>query len=156
MPIYADKRTGKKVIQYQIGFRNVPDPKNPGKLIKRPKYKTEVVGKSARKARKILVKREAEWEQKKYSEEFVPEAPKPQYTFSELMAWRHTFNTNMRKVGVDQTVIMKLTGHKTPSMFNRYNMVDHEDATNAMKRLNLFLSEQKSFISSDDVQTGLF
>jgi len=47
----------------------------------------------------------------------------------------------MRKAGVDQTVIMKLTGHKTLSMFNRYNTVDQEDATNAMKRLNLFLSE---------------
>jgi integrase len=69
---------------------------------------------------------------------------------------RHTFNTNMRKAGVDQTVIMKLTGHKTLSMFNRYNTVDQEDATDAMKRLNLFLSEQKSFKSSDDVQTGLF
>ncbi len=57
MPIYTDKRTGKKVIQYQIGFKNVPDPKNPGKLIKRPKYKTEVVGKSARKARKKLCKK---------------------------------------------------------------------------------------------------
>ena len=28
---------------------------------------------------------------------------------------RHTFNTNMRKAGVDQSVIMKLTGHKTRS-----------------------------------------
>jgi integrase len=379
MPIYTDKRTGKKVIQYQIGFKNVPDPRNPGKLVSRPKYKTEVIGKSARKAKKILAKREAEWEQKKYSEEFVPETSKPQYTFGELMAWylelpiakkkrsytsdvekskpivtyfgkmaadkikpsmvesfqdrmlkskhrfgkkykpatvnrmvalmkrvfnlairedmvlknpcwkvtmlkednkrdriltveefdrllaelpdylkpivslgyytgmrrgeilkltwkkvnmqegyldlepedtknseprriyfndvlwdifrragkirslkhdyvftyrgkpikefregfnkalekagienfhfhdlRHTFNTNMRKAGVDQTVIMKLTGHKTLSMFNRYNTVDQEDAADAMKRLNFFLSEQKSFKSSDDVQTGLF
>ena len=43
---------------------------------------------------------------------------------------------------------------KPPSMFNRYNTVDREDAIDAMKRLNLFLSEQKSFKSSDDVQTG--
>ena len=50
---------------------------------------------------------------------------------------------------------MKLTGHKTLSMFNRYNTVDQEDATDAMKRLNLFLSEQKSFKSSDDVQTEI-
>jgi integrase len=27
---------------------------------------------------------------------------------------RHTFNTNMRMAGVDHSVIMKLTGHKTP------------------------------------------
>ncbi len=379
MPIYTDKRTGKKVIQYQIGFKNVPDKKNPGKLIRRPKYKTEVVGKSARIARKKLARREAEWEQKKYSEDFVPETPRPQYTFGELMAWylelpvakkkrsyntdvekskplvtyfgkmaadkikpsmvesfqdkmlksknrfgskykpatvnrmvalmkrvfnlairedmvlknpcwkvtmlrednkrdrilsgdefnrlfaelpaylkpiislgyysgmrrgeilkltwkkanmqegyldlepedtknseprriyfndvlrevfkragkvrslkhdyvftyrgkpikefregfnkaltkagiedfhfhdlRHTFNTNMRKAGVDQTVIMKLTGHKTLSMFNRYNTVDQEDAMGAMKRLDLFLSSQKSLESSDQVQTGPF
>jgi integrase len=37
---------------------------------------------------------------------------------------RQTFNTNMRKAGVEQTVIMKLTGHKTDSMFRRYNTVD--------------------------------
>ena len=86
MPIYTDKRTGKKVIQYQIGFRNVPDPQSPGKLIRRPKYKTEVVGKSARVARKKLVRKEAEWEQKKYLEEIAPEIAKPQYTFDELMA----------------------------------------------------------------------
>ena len=49
---------------------------------------------------------------------------------------------------------MKLTGHKTLSMFNRYNTVDQEDAMEAMKRLDLFLAEQKSFKSSDHVQTG--
>lgn len=67
---------------------------------------------------------------------------------------RHTFNTNMRKAGVDQTVIMKLTGHKTLAMFTRYNTVDQADAVNAMKRLDSFLSTQKSSESSDDVQTG--
>jgi integrase len=66
---------------------------------------------------------------------------------------RHTFNTNMRKAGVNQTVIMKLTGHKTMSMFNRYNTVDQDDAVKAMQRLNLLLSEQKTKKSSDHVQT---
>jgi integrase len=73
---------------------------------------------------------------------------------SRLHDLRHTFNTNMRKAGIDQTVIMKLTGHKTLSMFHRYNTVDQEDAIDAMKKLDLFLSEQKSFESSDHVQTG--
>ena len=59
MPIYTDKRTGKKVIQYQIGYKYVSDPERPGKLLKRPKYKTEVVGKSVRVDGKVLVKREA-------------------------------------------------------------------------------------------------
>jgi hypothetical protein len=45
---------------------------------------------------------------------------------------RHTFVTNPRKVGVDRTVIMKLTGHKTLSMFTCYNTVDEADAKQAM------------------------
>jgi hypothetical protein len=40
-------------------------------------------------------------------------------------------------------------------MFNRYNTVDQEDAMEAMKRLDLFLAEQKSFKSSDHVQYSL-
>jgi len=51
---------------------------------------------------------------------------------------------------------MKLTGHKTLCMFNRYNTVDQEDAMGAMKRLDLFLSAQKSLESSDQVQTATF
>ena len=67
---------------------------------------------------------------------------------------RHTFNTNRRKAGVDQTVIMKLTGHKALSMFNRYNTVDQDDAMEAMRKLDLLLVEQKTRESSDIVQTG--
>ena len=377
MPIYTDKRTGKKVIQYQIGHRFVPDKKNPGKLIKRPKYKTEVIGKSARIAKKTLTQREAECEKRKYQEERESEAVNQTYTFPELVSWyldlptvkrkrsynkdtersanllqyfgdmqadkikpsmvegfqcqmlettnrqrrkyrpatvnrmvalmkrifnlavredmalknpcwkvemlsednkrdriltadefnrlikelphhlvpivhlgyytgmrlgeilgltwkrvdmkegfvdlepvdtktseprrlyfndvlwsvfrkaskarridhdfvftfkgrpiksvrkgftnackhamienlrfhdlRHTFNTNMRKAGTDRTVIMKLTGHKTLAMFNRYNTVDQGDAVKAMQNLDRFLAVQDSSESSDDVQTG--
>ena len=60
----------------------------------------------------------------------------------------------MRKAGVDQTVIMKLTGHKTLSMFNRYNTVDQDDAVEAMRKSDLSLMEQKARKSSDIVQTS--
>ena len=53
---------------------------------------------------------------------------------------RHTFNTNMRKAGVDQVVIMKLTGHKTNEMFLRYSHIDQEQSESAMDKLNGFLS----------------
>jgi integrase len=53
---------------------------------------------------------------------------------------RHTFNTNMRKAGVDRSVIMKITGHKTMSMFERYNTVDSDDALMALRRLDAFLA----------------
>ena len=69
---------------------------------------------------------------------------------------RHTFNTNMRKAGVDQTVIMKLTGHKTLAMFNRYNTLDQDDALEAMRKLDLLILEQKALKSSDQVQTGFY
>lgn len=54
----------------------------------------------------------------------------------------HTFNTNMRKAGVDQSVIMKLTGHKTSSMFQRYTTVDIDDARNAYQKLEEHLSKE--------------
>jgi integrase len=56
---------------------------------------------------------------------------------------RHTFNTNMRKAGVERTVIMKLTGHKTDSMFRRYNTVDALDAREAMRRLDALLESER-------------
>jgi integrase len=56
---------------------------------------------------------------------------------------RHTFNTNMRKAGVDHSVIMKLTGHKTAAMFHRYNTVDTADAMEAYRKLDGFLGQEQ-------------
>ena len=58
------------------------------------------------------------------------------FTFHDL---RHTFNTNMRKAGVPESVIMKITGHSTREMFDRYNTVDEDDSREAVDRLELFL-----------------
>jgi integrase len=52
---------------------------------------------------------------------------------------RHTFNTNMRKAGVPQSVIMKMTGHKAAAMFKRYNTVDLEDGQEACRKLDEYL-----------------
>jgi hypothetical protein len=46
----------------------------------------------------------------------------------------------MRKAGVDQVVIMRLTGHKTNEMFLRYSHIDQEQSESAMDKLNGFLS----------------
>jgi integrase len=61
------------------------------------------------------------------------------YRFHDL---RHTFNTNMVKAGVDQIVIMKITGHKTNAMFRRYSHLDKEMGENAMSKLEQLLSNQ--------------
>jgi integrase len=55
---------------------------------------------------------------------------------------RHTFNTNMTKAGVEQVVIMKLTGHKTYAMFSRYSHLDKEQGEGAMEKLNGLLSSK--------------
>jgi integrase len=51
---------------------------------------------------------------------------------------RHTFNTNMRKAGVAESVIMDITGHSTREMFDRYNTIDEEDTRKAVNQLEAF------------------
>ena len=41
--------------------------------------------------------------------------------------FRHVAKSNLRNAGNSPTVIMKTSGHKTMSMFIRYNLVDEED-----------------------------
>jgi len=55
---------------------------------------------------------------------------------------RHTFTTNARKAGVDKTVIMKLTGHKTLSMFTRYNTMDEADARQALNLMEGYFGKK--------------
>jgi len=44
----------------------------------------------------------------------------------------------MRKAGVPESVIMKITGHSTWEMFDRYNTVDADDAKLAAERFGEF------------------
>jgi integrase len=52
---------------------------------------------------------------------------------------RHTFNTNMRKAGVPESVIMSITGHSTREMFDRYNTIDIDDTKCAVDHLESYL-----------------
>ena len=56
---------------------------------------------------------------------------------------RHTFTTNCVKAGVSKATIMKLTGHKTLSMFLRYSHLDREQSESAMNSLGELLSEKR-------------
>jgi integrase len=60
---------------------------------------------------------------------------------------RHTFNTNARRAGIDRTVIMKLTGHKTLSMFTQYNTVDPAEGKDATRRLVSYLKRESETAS---------
>lgn len=46
----------------------------------------------------------------------------------------------MRKAGVPQSVIMKITGHSTEQMFRRYNTIDSDDARDALTRFHAYLA----------------
>jgi integrase len=52
---------------------------------------------------------------------------------------RHCFNTNMRRSGVPESVIMKITGHSTREMFLRYDTVDSLDTRKAIDQMEGFL-----------------
>jgi integrase len=53
---------------------------------------------------------------------------------------RHTFNTNMRKAGVNESVIMAITGHSTRAMFDGYKTVDSDDKQQAVDQMQSFLA----------------
>ncbi|MBF0474534.1 MAG: site-specific integrase [Deltaproteobacteria bacterium] len=87
MPLYQDKRTNKWVIQYPVGYKYVPDKKNPGQMVKANKIKTEVIGISKKLAQKTLIQREAHWEQTKFDDEFIERPAKTKYSLKELIDW---------------------------------------------------------------------
>jgi integrase len=56
-------------------------------------------------------------------------------TFHDL---RHTFVTDMRKAGVPDKLIMKITGHSTREMFDRYNTITADEKSIANEQLTKF------------------
>jgi len=54
--------------------------------------------------------------------------------------FRHTAVTNMRRAGIDHLTIMKITGHKTLEVFQRYNSFLESDLREAASRFNTYLT----------------
>lgn len=62
---------------------------------------------------------------------------------------RHTFNTNMRKAGVADSVIMAITGHSTREMFDRYNTIDKNDMCQGIEKMEVFLANVTLSVTPD-------
>jgi integrase len=66
--------------------------------------------------------------------------------------FRRTAARNMIRAGVAQTVAMAITGHKTDSMFRRYNVTSPDDKREALRRQREYLAGLKSETKVTDLQ----
>lgn len=64
---------------------------------------------------------------------------------------RRTAVRNLVRAGIPQTVAMKLTGHKTDSVFRRYDIVSDLDLKDAARRLDDVANSQWSRMSEGTV-----
>ena len=60
---------------------------------------------------------------------------KDKFTFHSL---RHTVNTDLRRAGVQESVISAILGHVNNTMFGRYNTIDVDDLRQAMSKLEFY------------------
>ncbi|HZR81907.1 MAG TPA: tyrosine-type recombinase/integrase [Candidatus Binatia bacterium] len=57
--------------------------------------------------------------------------------------FRRSAARNLVRAGVDRDVARKITGHKTESMFSRYNITDERDQREALRRVDQYVAARR-------------
>ena len=57
---------------------------------------------------------------------------------------RRSAARNMRRAGIDRSVIMRVGGWKTEAMFLRYNIVDERDFVEAARKMESYREQERT------------
>ena len=62
---------------------------------------------------------------------------------------RRSFVTNARRRGVPESVVMRMSGHRTRAVFDRYNIVEEDDLRDAVKRIEAGIAKSSGASGQD-------
>src|SRR6266550_9273259 len=74
----------------------------------------------------------------------------PRYTGLIIHDFRRSAIKNLMKAGVNEKVAMKISGHRTRSVFDRYHIVDTEDLVDAMRRIQAAVPASKGLVPNGE------